>query len=146
MPIWWDRGTLDDISAWREERRGQGDESGDYFVCAQSKSTLGQPLHRINIRHRFQVACRVLGEERLVIGQEEYSDEAQKQGKSYKKLLTVHHGRHSFCSHALAGGRSLAEVRDAAGHSSIATTSVYTHVVGSDEEVGNLFDFAAPGD
>jgi len=145
VPIWWDRGTLDDISAWRDERReGQGAESGDYFVCAQSKSTLGQPLHRINVRHRFQVACRVLGAERLVIGQEEYSDEALKHGESYNKQLTIHDGRHSFCSHALAGGRSLAEVRDAAGHSSIATTSVYTHVVGGDEEVGNLFDFAAP--
>jgi len=141
VPIWWDRGTLDDISAWRDERRDQGAESGDYFVCAQSKSKLGLKLNRINVRHRFQVACRILGEERLVIGQEEYSDEARKHGMSYNKQLTIHDGRHSFCSHALAGGRTLAEVRDAAGHSSIATTSVYTHVVGGDEEVGNLFDF-----
>ena len=40
-------------------------------------------------------------------------------------------------------GRTLAEVRDAAGHADLSTTSVYTHVVGSDEEVGNLFDFTA---
>ena len=92
--------------------------------------------------HRFQVACRVLGEERLMIGQETYSEEAAKHGESYNKQLTIHHGRHSFCSHALAGGRSLAEVRDAAGHADISTTSVYTHVVGVDEEVGNLFDFS----
>ena len=47
-------------------------------------------------------------------------------------------------SHALAGGRSLAEVRDAAGHSSINTTSVYTHVATDDDgEVGDLFEFAA---
>ena len=49
-------------------------------------------------------------------------------------------------SKSAAGGGSLADVRDAAGHSSIATTSVYTHVVGGDEEVGNLFDFAAPSE
>jgi hypothetical protein len=43
----------------------------------------------------------------------------------------------------LAGGRSLAEARDAARHADI-STSIYLHVVGGDEEVGNLFDFAAP--
>lgn len=143
VPLWWDQGTLDDITAWRDERRDQGAEGSDFFVCAQSKSTYGQQLSRINIRHRFQVACRVLGEERLMIGQETYSEEAKKAGESYDKQLTIHHGRHSFCSHALAGGRSLAEVRDAAGHADISTTSVYTHVVGGDEEVGSLFDFSA---
>ena len=46
-------------------------------------------------------------------------------------------------SHALQGGRSLAEVRDAAGHSNIATTSVYTHVASEDDgQVGDLFAFA----
>ncbi len=142
VPMWWDRGTLDDITAWYDERKAQGAPSDDYFVCAQSKSTFGQPLNRINIRHRFQVACRVLGSDRLLISEEAYSDESLKKGESYNKQLTIHHGRHSFCSHALAGGRTLAEVRDAAGHADISTTSVYTHVVGGDEEVGNLFDFA----
>ena len=141
VPLWWDRSTLDDIMAWKNERMAQGTESGDYFVCAQSKSTLGQSLHRINIRHRFQVACRVLGKERLVIAEEAYADDSSKNGKSYFKHLTIHHGRHSFCSHALAGGRSLAEVRDAAGHADISTTSVYTHVVADDGAVGSLFDF-----
>jgi len=37
-------------------------------------------------------------------------------------MLTIHHGRHTFISHALAGGRT-AEVRDAAGHSSVLVTS-----------------------
>ena len=75
---------------------------------------------------------------------ETYSEEAKKAGESYNKRFTIHHGRHSFCSHALAGGRSLAEVRDAAGHADISSTSVYTHVVSGDEEVGSLFDFADP--
>jgi integrase len=54
--------------------------------------------------------------------------------------LRLHHGRHTFVSHALAGGRSLAEVRAAAGHSNGAVTSAYLHVVVDDEEaVGSLF-------
>ena len=55
-------------------------------------------------------------------------------------MLTIHHGRHTFLSHTLAGGRTLAEVRDAAGHSNITITSGYLHVaVDDDEPIGNLF-------
>jgi site-specific recombinase XerD len=63
-------------------------------------------------------------------------------GKARQKTLTIHHGRHTFISHALAGGRSLAEVRAAAGHANISVTGGYLHVVVDDEEaVGNLFQF-----
>jgi integrase len=56
--------------------------------------------------------------------------------------LTIHHGRHTFISHALAGGRSLAEVRVAAGHSNLVTTSAYLHIaVDDDATPGNLFGF-----
>jgi hypothetical protein len=42
----------------------------------------------------------------------------------------------------LAGGRTLAEVRAAAGHASLLTTSVYLHVAVEDEgQLGNLFRF-----
>jgi len=55
-------------------------------------------------------------------------------------MLTIHHGRHTFISHALAGGRTLAEVRDAAGHSSVLVTSAYLHVAVEDEgAIGSLF-------
>jgi integrase len=64
------------------------------------------------------------------------------------RTLTIHHGRHTFISHALAGGghrapaRSLAEVRDAAGHSNVSVTSAYLHVaVDDDGRPGNLFRF-----
>ena len=46
--------------------------------------------------------------------------------------MTIHHGRHTFVSHALAGGRTLAEVRDAAGHCSVLVTSAYLHVAVED--------------
>jgi integrase len=50
------------------------------------------------------------------------------------------HGRHTFISHALAGGRTLGEVKAAAGHASLLTTSVHLHVVLDErEQVGELF-------
>lgn len=136
VPLWWDTGTLEDISIWKVKREQQGANQDDYFVCTLSKSAFGKRLKKSNIRHRFQVACRALGKDRLFIGQEQ-----TKTGRKYNKHLTVHHGRHSFCSHALAGGRTLAEVRDAAGHSDISTTSIYLHVVSDGNEPGDIFDF-----
>jgi integrase len=55
------------------------------------------------------------------------------------ETLTIHHGRHTFISHGLAGGRTLAEVRDAAGHANVSITSGYLHVAVDDEAaVGSL--------
>ena len=124
VPLWWDRSTLDDLSAWKDERVAQGAKVSTPFVCGQSSAALGHHITRQNARHRFKVGCRALGYERC-------SD------------LTTHDGRHSFVSHALAGGRSLAEVRDAAGHANISTTSIYTHTaVDDDGAMGDLFGFA----
>lgn len=46
---------------------------------------------------------------------------------SFTRRATCHKLRHAFASRMLERGASLAEVRDALGHSSIATTSVYVH-------------------
>ena len=62
------------------------------------------------------------------------------------ETLTIHHGRHTFISHALAGHRTLAEVRDAAGHANVSITSAYLHVAVEDDGVGELFRFAGPVD
>ena len=65
-------------------------------------------------------------------------------GAARLETLTIHHGWHTFISHALAGGRSLAEVRDAAGHANVSITSGYLHVaVDDDAVVGNLFSVPA---
>jgi integrase len=81
-------------------------------------SSGGPPRH--TLRERFRTACKVLGLQRL-------------------KSLTIHHGRHTFISHALAGGRTLAEVRDAAGHANVTMTSGYLHVAVESDVVGQLF-------
>ena len=122
VPLWWDEGTLNDIVSWKAERHSQGAKADDYFVCAMSKLAFGKKLDPRNLRNRFISSCRILGKER-------------------QKHLTIHHGRHSYISHSLAGGRSLASVRDAVGHSNISITSVYAHIVDEDEGSGSLFDF-----
>ncbi len=123
VPLWWDAGTLADLDSWKKERSGQEAASGDPFICSLSKGTWGKPLSVRNAQARFKASIKCLGAERV-------------------ECLSIHCGRHSFCSHSLAGGRSLAEVRDAAGHANVSTTSIYLHVVRDDDEgVGDLFDF-----
>ena len=123
VPLWWDAGTLADLSAWKSERLGQGASHDDSFVASMRPGRGGKTFSRHTLRKRFRTACKVLGIERL-------------------KSLTIHHGRHTFISHALAGGRSLAEVRDAVGHSNVSITSAYLHVAVDDEqELGRLFEF-----
>ena len=125
VPLWWDAGTLADVAGWKQERLRQGAGAEEALVASQRPGrAAGMPLSRHTLRKRFRTACKVLGRERLA-------------------SLTIHHGRHTFISHALAGGRTLAEVRDAAGHTNVSITSVYLHaVVEDDPEVGNLFCFA----
>jgi len=48
-------------------------------------------------------------------------------------------GTRSSAMRRRAGGRTLAEVRDAAGHSNVSITSGYLHVTVDDDEVGALF-------
>lgn len=123
VPLTWDEGTLSDLREWKRFRLEQRAADDDRFVCSQHCDSFGHPLERRNLRKRFKVCCKSLGRER--------------QGE-----LTIHCGRHSFVSHSLHGGRSVVEVRAAAGHTSVATTNIYAHLVESDGAVGNLFDFS----
>ena len=120
VPLWWDGGTLDDLAAWRADRASRGAEGKQAFVASWHPGREYEPLSRFTLRKRYRTACRGLGAERC-------------------RHLTIHHGRHTFISHALAGGRTLAEVRDAAGHSNVSITSGYLHVAVEGEELGHLF-------
>jgi integrase len=123
VPLWWDAGTLADLTAWQTERFAADARARDPFVASQQAHRRGLPLRRHAVRHRFRTACKALGLARM-------------------RTLTIHHGRHTFISHALAGGRTLAEVRDAAGHANASVTSAYLHVVvDEDDAVGDLFRY-----
>ena len=120
VPLWWDAGTLEDLSAWKIDRVRSGAEHNEPFLASLVPGRPVKTFSRHTLRKRFRTACKILGLPRL-------------------ESLTIHHGRHTFISHALAGRRTLAEVRDAAGHANVSITSGYLHVAVDDEAVGDLF-------
>jgi len=120
VPLWWDAGTLADIAAWKAQRLEAGYRETDPFLASLRPGRQARRYSRHSLRRRFRTACKALGLARL-------------------ETLTIHHGRHTFISHALAGNRTLAEVRDAAGHANVSITSAYLHVAVEDEGVGELF-------
>lgn len=122
VPLWWDAGTLADLTAWKADRLAAGAADEPLLISLRAGRGV-KPFSRHTLRKRFRTACKSLGSARL-------------------ESLTIHHGRHTFISHALAGGRTLAEARDAAGHSNVSITSAYLHVaVDDDQPLGNLFRF-----
>ena len=124
VPLWWDAGTLADLAAWKAERLATGARPTAPFVCSVLRPRYGKLLQRAAIRRRFLQVCKPLGAERVA-------------------TLAIHHGRHTFISHALAGGRTLAEVKAAAGHSSLVVTSGYVHIAVDEEAcTGQLFQLA----
>ena len=121
VPLWWDAGTLEALRTWKNDRLALGVRFGQPFLASLIPGRVVKSFSRHTLRKRFRTACKILGAARL-------------------EALTIHHGRHTFISHALAGGRSLAEVRDAAGHCNVSITSGYLHVAVDDEApIGNLF-------
>ena len=122
VPLWWDSGTLADLTTWKQFRLSCPTTLEEPFLISSRPGHKPIPLSRHTLRKRFRTACRVLGPDRL-------------------QHLTIHHGRHTFISHALAGGRSLAEVRDAAGHANVSITSTYLHVAIDDDPPGDLFAY-----
>lgn len=119
VPLWWDAGTLADVAEWKKLREEEGASMTDPFLTTCSKSAGNARLTRGQAQRRWKTALRSLGPERV-------------------HQVSIHGGRGTFISHALHVGRTLVEVRDAAGHRNIATTSVYAHLVGS-SEVRDLF-------
>lgn len=109
VPLWWDKQTRRDLERWFGLRGEQGASGKDPFVCSQSRDIAGK-------RCRDNVLARVW---RTALSFALPTDRVAQ--------LSIHCGRHTFCSLALQGGRSAVEVRDAAGHASIAQTDVYLH-------------------
>ena len=125
VPLHWDAATLADIIAWKMLRVGQGAKPGDPFICSQRVGSHGHALDRQNLTAAIQVLLPV-PRQRTPAGNHD----------PHRPAL-VHH-------HAIHGGKSIVEVRDAAGHSSLNVTNLYSHLVEGDDKVGNLFAFAGP--
>ena len=119
VPLWWDAGTLEDLEEWVAFRKEMGSTVNDPVVCGVSKMNYGKPLTGLLLASRWKTAIRCLGPERV-------------------RQLSVHCGRHSFCSLSKAAGHSSIEIRDAVGHTSEATTNLYLHAVES-ENVPDVF-------
>lgn len=111
VPLWWDKGTCDDLSDWLVYRRSQGAKNGDPFVCLLKKAAGRVSVQSIS--RKWRTAIRALPKDRV-------------------RRLNVHCGRHTFISHSLHVGHSLVSVRDAAGHLNVATTNGYLHLVEQD--------------
>ena len=123
VPLWWDSGTLAHLRQWQDWRFSRGGNLSSPFLIV---SKLGaEPDGRLAIKSlqkRWKTAVKVLG-------------------KARQAQLSIHDGRHSFASHSLAAGRSLAEVRDALGHSNISITSIYLHTLDR-SDVPDVFNFS----
>jgi integrase len=121
VPLWWDAGTLEDLAAWKTERLRAGAEYDEPFLAWLIPLRAVKIFSRHTLRKRFRAAYKVLGAAR-------------------PDSLTIHHGHHTFISHALAGGRALAEVRDVERHADVRITSGNSHVAVDDEiAIGNRF-------
>ncbi len=126
-PLWWEAGTLADFARWRGERLADDAKPIDALVCSVLRHRHGRRLQRAAVRRRFLQACKPPGAEHVA-------------------TLTIHHGRHAFIAHALAGGWTVAEVRAMAGHASLAVTSANVHIaVNAEEGPGDLFGIVADG-
>jgi integrase len=119
VPLWWDAQTYRDLTEWQDFRTGFTDGENGPFVAALRSDYRGKRIGKPAIASHWRRTIRnVLGPDRA-------------------KVLSIHCGRHSYCSLCHAAGVSLAEIRDALGHSSLAITDVYCHALRS--TIRNVF-------
>lgn len=124
IPLWWDAGTKVDLERYALYRRAVVGEEG--LLIEAMRPTSHEIMSDSAMAYRFKTAIACLSELRV-------------------SQLSIHCGRHSFCSHALRAGRSLAEVQEAAGHRSMMTTMIYLHALESGK-VPDIFPREIEGD
>ena len=131
VPLNWDRGTYEDLLEWYEYRvqntrdiRKEKLRGEQPYICGVTIYNWGKTIHVNQIAKKWKTAMKyALGPERA-------------------KQLSIHRGRDTFASWAIAMGRSVKEVQIALGHASLSSTDVYTHAVDSLRPRPDIF--AAP--
>lgn len=115
--------------------RGKGDKPRIVFISENARYYLKEYLaHRIDtspflfIRH--DKASKGDKDEHLPLSPRSIERLVQKYAKlaGITKNVTPHTIRHSFATDLLAGGADIRSVQTMLGHSSIATTQIYTHI------------------
>lgn len=119
VPATWTPWLVEDLAGHVRRRQAMGAGPADPLLVSLRRGKGDRPLDRFQVRDYFIGACRnhALGASKV----------------------TTHTGRHTFVSHALATGHSPASVRAAAGHSSLAVTSLYAHAVDDPAMDGRMF-------
>jgi len=123
VPLWWDRGTVDDLADYAAHLKSMVVPNPFVIQSVREDAIRGRAVPRSRLGERWKTAIKSLEADRV-------------------KMLSVHCGRHTFCTHALRSGRSLKEVQIAAGHRWVSTTEVYLHAL----ETGHLPDVFPEGD
>ena len=124
VPLWWDQGTLNALTEYVLWKRRQTLDANAILLAADFDSFRKQSRQYMQRR-------------KLMSRWERFMKAALGDGRGAQ--LGVHSGRHTFCSHAIISGRSLVEVRDAAGHSDAQTTNQYLHALQTGTELPDLF-------
>ena len=94
----WNEAFLDEMCMFPNGAKDdQVDSASGSFDKPTIRRQFLEGVSSATLRKGFPTACESLGLDHIA-------------------MLTIHHGRQTFISHALAGHRTLAEVRNAAGH------------------------------
>ena len=146
VPLSIDAPALEQIRAWKAERLAMGADSKTPFVCSVAKGGVttcpadsegfigdsgpnsairtrkgpGQPLSRVSLYQRYKTACRCLGADRV-------------------STIHIHTGRHTCATILLHNGMPPVQVMKILGHSNLATTTTYAHVIPDGTERTDYF-------
>lgn len=112
VPLDWDALALADVTAWIAQRIASGAGPSDLLLPTRN----GCRMHRSSAQRMYARACAFVG-----------------------RKATIHDGRHTFISWALERGVSAVEVKEAAGHANLATTTMYAHKVRERRQISDLF-------
>lgn len=120
VPLSWCAWALADLREYLEWRRAAGAGPDDPAIISVERRSFGKRLARQQVWAYYRQACRPI--------------------LSSGKRITTHTGRHTFATHALAAGFPPQSVRSALGHTSLATTTLYAHILDDPACDGQLYN------